>query len=314
MDLAPPPRHPQPPSRWGIALLLLLALLMPAARAATIVRHALAQQQSAAEITYELAVLQLLLDKTLGSHGPYRLQPVDAMTQNRAFLQLAAGEVDVISSMTSRERERQGLPLRVCLYRGLLGVRLPLALAARRAELEAAGSGNLVAEPPRALRIGQVADWPDAAVLQHNGWRVERMARLQPFAELLRRQRIDLVALGALEVYPIADARADLAVLERWAIAYPSAFYFFVSPAQPALAERLRQGWERALADGSFEALFEKRLGPQLARARLAQRHWWPLGNPELPPDTPLADARLWHPLVRSRLLNPSPSTRGAPP
>lgn len=285
--------------RSCLAMLPWLALSQQAqAQAPMVLRHALAQQQAAAEITYELAVLRLLLDKTEASHGPYRLEAAGTVSQARAFLQLAAGELDVVSAMTSQERERQGLPLRVCLYRGLLGVRLPLVLAERRAELERSSL-------PRALRNGQVADWPDTFVLQHNGWQVERMPRFGPFAELLKRRRVDLVSLGALEVYPIADARSGLAVLERWLIAYPSAFYFFVAPTRPALAERLSQGWERALADGSFEALFEQHLGPQLTRARLAQRQWWTLVNPALPATTPLAEARLWHPLVRSRLLNP---------
>lgn len=267
-----------------------------------LVRHSMAQQQSASEITYELAVLQLLLDKTLASHGPYRLEGSVPMSQNRAFLQLAAGEVDLISSMSSRERESQGLPVRVCLYRGLLGVRLPLVLESRRAEIDALGATR----PPRELRNGQVADWPDTAVLTHNGWQVERLPRLGQFAELLRRRRLDIVSLGALEAFPIADARPDVTVGERWAIAYPAAFYFFASPARPELAERLRAGWDKALADGSFENLFEQRLGTQLRRARLEQRQWWRLENPGLPTATPLSEARLWHPLVRARLLGES--------
>lgn len=286
-----------------LALLLLSAAVPPAQADPLRVRHALAQQQSAAEITYELEVLQLLLDKTQASHGPYRLEGSAPMTQNRAFLQLVAGEVDLISSMTSREREVQGLPLRVCLYRGLQGVRLPLMLSNRREELDAAGA----TQPPRALHNGQVADWPDTAVLAHNGWQVDRLPRLGQFGELLRRRRLDFVSLGVLEAYPIAGTRHEVVVGERWAIAYPSAFYFFVSPTRPELAERLRIGWDRALADGSFEALFEQRLGAQLRRARLEQRHWWRLENPALPASTPLADARLWHPLVRARLLKPGP-------
>jgi len=59
------------------------------------------------------------------------------------------------------------------------------------------------------------------------------------------------------------------------------------------------------LADGSFQTLFEQTVGAQLARARLAERLWLRVPNPNLPPDTPLLDGKLWHPLVRNRLLNP---------
>lgn len=283
---------------------LALTAAAPPARAATPeIRYMLSQQQSAKVITYERAVLDLLLEKTVASHGPYRLQASQAMTQSRTFRRLADGELDLTTSMTSSAREAAAIPVRVCLYRGLLGVRLPIAASARRGGLD---SVEQVAQL-RTLNLGQVADWPDTAVLQGNGMRVLGLNRLEIFPEMLRRERIDLFALGAIEAYPIVDALAGVAVLEHWLIAYPSAFYFFVSPAKPELAQRLRKGWELALADGSFEALFEQWAGAQLQRARLSERRWMVLRNPDLPQATPLQDERLWHPLVRSRLFNATP-------
>jgi len=148
-----------------------------------------------------------------------------------------------------------------------------------------------------------VQDWPDAQVLIANGWNIERIAKFNLFPEMLRRRRIDLFALGALEVFPIIDAMPDLRVLSEWLIAYPSAFYFFVSPQKPELAKRLEAGWHRALADGSFAALFDQRLGEQFKRARLSERRWLLLHNPLLSEQTPLNDRSLWHPLVGQRLL-----------
>lgn len=263
------------------------------------IRHALSQEQNAKVLSYEQTVLRLLLDKTQASHGPYQLEAAPPLSQNRASLELASGGLDLLSSMSSVQREQGALPLRVCLYRGLLGVRLPIALASRRRALE-----DIVdLEQARRLRLGQVADWPDTRILAANGCSVERLSRLSVFPEMLRRERIDLFALGATEVYPIVDALPGLAVLESWLLAYPSAYYFFVSPHRPELAQRLQQGWELALADGSFEALFEQWVSPQLKRARLAERRWLRLRNPDLPSLTPLGEAKLWHPLVRSRLL-----------
>lgn len=220
------------------------------------------------------------------------------MTQSRAFLQLAGGEVDVASSITTTEHEAQALALRVCLYRGLLGIRLPIALTRRRAELQ----GVTTLEQARRLRLAQVESWPDTQILKANGWPVQPIARRDSFPALLERERIDLFALAAIEVYPIVDALPGLSVLDGWLIAYPTASYFFVSPRQPALAARLRKGWELVLADGSFVALFETWLGPQLQRAALNERRWLKLRNPDLPAGTPLQDERLWHPLVGARL------------
>lgn len=285
-------------------LIFLLQMLAGAwvARAETaplLIRHALGQEQQAKVITYEQAVLRLLLDKTVPSHGPYQLQPSAVVSQSRAFLQLASGELDVVSSMSTTARESQGIPMRVCLYRGLLGVRLPISLSSRSERFESVSS----LAQAQAFKLAQVADWPDTQILHANGWHVERIPRLSTFPEMLKRERIDLFALGAIEVFPIVDAVPELTVLTQWLIAYPSAYYFFVNPKRPELAQRLRQGWELVLADGSFAALFEQWVGPQLARAKLAERRWLVLRNPELPLATPLQDSRLWHPLVRSRLL-----------
>lgn len=268
-----------------------------AAEPPLLVRHSLVQLPREAP-NYELAALRLLLDKTEASHGPYRLAFAPPMTQSRAFLQLASGELDVASSITTTEHEAQALALRVCLYRGLLGIRLPIALTRRRAELQ----GITTLEQARRLRLAQVESWPDTQILKANGWPAQGITRRDSFPALLERERIDLFALGATEVYPIIDALPGLSVLDGWLIAYAAPSYLFVSPRQPALAARLRRGWELVLADGSFIALFEQWLGPQLQRAALNERRWLKLRNPGLPADTPLRDDRLWHPLVAARL------------
>jgi hypothetical protein len=279
------------------ALGLLPVLAAGAPSAGPLIRHSLVQLPSGVP-NYELAVLRLLLDKTLTSHGPYRLAEAPAMTQSRAFLQLGSGELDVASSVTTTEHEAQALAVRVCLYRGLLGIRLPIALARRRAELQAVAT----LEQARRLRLAQVESWPDTQILRANGWPVQPIARRDSFPLLLERERIDLFALGAIEVFPFVDALPGLCVLDGWLIAYPAPLYFFVSPSQPELAARLRKGWEQVLADGSFVTLFDQWLGPQLQRAALNDRRWLKLRNPDLPPDTPLQDERRWHPLVAARL------------
>lgn len=281
----------------ALGLLPALGHAAPAAGPGPLIRHSLVQLPQGAP-NYELAVLQLLLERTRASHGPYRLAFAPLMSQSRALLQLAGDELDVATSITTAQHESRALAVRVCLYRGLLGIRLPIALARRRAELERVAS----LDEARRLRLAQVESWPDTQILKANGWPVQAITRRDSFPELLVRERIDLFALGAIEVYPLVDALPALAVLGGWLIAYVAPSYFFVSPRRPELAERLRRGWDLALADGSFAALFEQWLGPQLQRAALPERRWLKLRNPGLPADTPLQDERLWHPLVSARL------------
>ena len=249
---------------------------------------------------YRLQVLRLLLDRTRAGHGPYELQTDrSSTTQSRALAQLRAGDLDVWASMCSRSRQDAGLSIPICLRRGVNGVRLPVVLAERRGEFE--GLRHLMAL--RTYRIGQVSHWPDARVLAGNGFKLESAQSLEAFPAMLRLRRFDLFLLAADEAHAIVDSYPDLAVLDGWCIAYPSIYGFFVNARQPTLARRLREGWAQCLADGSFAALFDAHLGPQVQRAQLDRRHWFRLPNPDLPDGMPLRERALWHPLVWQKLL-----------
>jgi hypothetical protein len=76
---------------------------------------------------------------------------------------------------------------------------------------------------------------------------------------------------------------------------YPSAFYFFTSKQRPDLAEQIRLGLEASIADGSFEALFQRHHGATLKQVNFAQRQVIELQNPELPAATPFSRKELWY-------------------
>ncbi|MCZ8075772.1 MAG: hypothetical protein O9341_16780 [Paucibacter sp.] len=268
-----------------------------------VIRH---EMRRAADGTpsLELAVLHLLLSKTEASHGPFRLEtmpPRENLTQSRQMLDLRIGALDLMATMTSKAREPDGIPVHTCMRRGLNGLRLPIALASRRRELEEVRS----LEQVRQLRVAQVAHWPDASVMRANGMTVLPIPRLDVFEAMLKRDRFDLFALAADEAFGIVNALPGVVVLSDWLLAYPSTFSFIVNHARPELAERLRQGWRVVQADGSFEALHEKLVGAEVAQAQLGSRRWLSLSNPELPPAALRQDGRLWHPLVRQRVIAP---------
>lgn len=296
------PPDPLPPLRRRQLLAAACGLSLAARSHATappLIRHSMAEPD-ASEPPYRLQVLRLLLDRTVARHGPYGLQADTAdVTQTRNLAQLKSGAIDVWASMLSRSREQAGISIPICLRRGINGVRLPIVLARRRAEFEQLRHVQAL----RTCRFGQVSHWPDVRALTANGFTVEGIHSLDTFAAMLRLQRFDVFLLAADEAHAIVDTYPDLVVLDDWAIAYPSIYGFFVSPLQPALAERLREGWRACLADGSFAALFEARLGPGVQRARLDRRRWFCLPNPDLPDSASLRQRALWHPLVWQKLL-----------
>ena len=297
-----------PASRRQLLLAACAASMAPGAQAQApqLIRHNMADGDESAP-PYRLQVLRLLLDRTRAGHGPYELRADgSATTQSRALAQLRAGDIDVWASMCSRSRLDAGLSIPICLRRGVNGVRLPVVLAERRGEFE--GLRHPMAL--RTYRYGQVSHWPDARVLAGNGFRFEAVQTLEAFPAMLRLRRFDIFLLAADEAHAIAELHPDLVVLDGWCMAYPSVYGFFVNARQPALARRLREGWAQCLADGSFAALFEAHLGPQVQRAQLDRRHWFRLPNPDLPDGMPLRERALWHPLVWQRLLAPAASLR----
>lgn len=262
------------------------------------VRRSVPGQLNSSEQLYQGEVLELLLEKSKAKYGPYRLERMvtRGMTQSRVFRELQAGRLDVTTSMTDETREDMAIPLRYCLYRGLLGVRIGMGLPATVEALDKIQTR----EELNQIELGQVFDWPDYTVQHDAGLKVTRLSDFNAGVKRVQEGSLPLMPLGIVEVAPIAKARG-LATISSWAIAYPTAYYIFVSKNRPELAERLQYGFELALKDKSFDALFNKRIGSQLTAAGLDKRRMFYLPNPYLPKATPMERKELWHPLVLNK-------------
>ena len=302
---------------WYRTTTLLLAALLPAlllpgltsADDTTRVRHIYVDDSRDSRNSYFIAMLTLALDKTRDSHGTYTLTAAPTpMSQSRALSELAAGRsLDVVWTMTSEAREAALLPVRIPLLRGLGGYRLLLIReddAARFADIrDVAGL--------RGMQAGQGHDWPDADILAANGIPVQRVSGYEPLFMMLQQRRFDFLPRMLNEPWQEVAKRPDMGLMVEPTLLlyYPTASYFFVGPENTALADRLQQGLERALDDGSFQALFrEHPINQQaLTQARLGQRRMLVLDNPLLPSATPLDDTRLWFDMARDLLQEPGP-------
>ncbi|MFZ5843198.1 MAG: substrate-binding periplasmic protein [Pseudomonadota bacterium] len=245
---------------------------------------------------YFLAVLELALSKTRATFGDYRLMPADLSMQQARALEslLSKRHVDVVWTITSREREQQLLPIRIPLDKGLYGYRVLLIRAGDQPRFDAVRQFKDLAP----LVAGQGHDWPDTKILRANGLRVETNSRYISSFEMLARGRFDYFPRGVSEIGPELQQHRDLslALEQRLLLYYPSAMYFFVNPQATQLAARLQQGLEAALADGSFDHLFNRHPAMQEALRLLQQeRLLLTLSNPLLPEQTPVNVARYWY-------------------
>lgn len=289
-------------SRVGLRLMCaMLVVLSLCANAAEplVVRHNFYVDQNSETLNYKGEVLALVLEKSKSRYGPYVMKKVDLKdwSQSRAYNQLEHGQLDLISSMTSEAREKSGLPIRYCLYKGLLGIRIGMGSETRVAVLDKIQTRDQLNQ----VKFGQVFDWPDYAIQTHAGLQVLPLSSVASSIPRLKMGSFDLLPLGVVEVAPIAKQH-DLKMISTWAIAYPTAYYFFVDKNRPELAERMAYGFEQAIKDHSFDRLFSKRIGPLIADAGLANRKMFYIRNPFLPKATPLERKELWDPLVSGRL------------
>ncbi len=290
--LTTPLFYPFKPAAWSAVLLV--CVLMPAAVGAQTltVTHIRPASETDTRNQYFIRLLDLVLSKT---DGPYRLEasPMQ-MQQGRALAQLKKNDgLDIVWTMTSQSREQELLPIRIPLLKGMIGTRLLLINQDDQARFDAITTDDQL----KAFNAGQGHDWPDTQVLKSNGYTVSGSASYDALFRMLARHRIDYFPRSVEEIWAEAEQHADkgLVVEKSIVIHYPAAIYFFVNKDRHALAQRIEEGLRKALADGSFDALFYERFNDIIERARLQERRWFRLYNPLLSPQTPLDQPALWY-------------------
>ncbi|MFZ2306116.1 MAG: hypothetical protein WAW73_13780 [Rhodoferax sp.] len=264
-----------------------------------VVRHNLFADANNKTLNYKGEVLALILEKSKAKYGPYVMLPgsQQAWSQRRAYNELEHGDLDLMTSQTSIAREKSSLPIRYCLYKGLLGIRIGMGAPAIVEKMNRVTSREQLNQ----VKLGQVSDWPDYAIQTAAGLQVTSLTSVESSLPRLLLGTFELLPLGVVEVEPIAK-RYNLKTVSTWAIAYPTAYYFFVNRKRPELAQRLEYGFEQAIKDHSFDRLFARRIEPLIASSKLENRQLFRIANPLLPPETPLHRKELWHPLIAGGL------------
>ena len=278
--------------RSCFCLLLCLAFFPLSSLSADMVRYPAIEDSGDQRSNYPIALLELALKKA-GSTAS--LQSTSArVSKSRALYLLETGvEVDVVWTMTSIEREKRFLPVRIPIYKGLGSYRL--LLIRREDQPKFSALKNEAALKQQLL--SQMHDWVDTAVLRHNKFKVLDASSYQSLFQMLLHKRVDAVPRSVLEIPAEQQLFAEqgLHIETDWLLHYPGAVYFFVSNKNPQLAEQIESGLRQALKDGSFDLLFQKHFVSQLKKMRLSERTLVELQNPLLPPETPLGESGLWY-------------------
>lgn len=237
----------------------------------------------------------LLLEEALShSERSYHLvESINEYEQRRGLIDLANNDgVDVSWSMTSAEREVMLYPIRIPIFKGLIGWRIPLI---HKDNAERFNKINDI-QSLRQLTTVQMHDWPDTPILESNGFRMYRSSTYQGIFKMLSHHRVDLFPRSILEIWREIDEHSNkpLIAAPKILLHYPTAFYYFVNNDNKVLGNDIETGLRIMIKNGRFDELFYEHYQEIINRANLSERTIYRLKNPILPPLTPLERKYLW--------------------
>ena len=243
---------------------------------------------------YVRDAVQLALDKTRSSDGPYRLEKSTAMNKSRALLEAARGTVPNYLVVTSPETGRAAglVPVLFPIHLGVNRYRVCFVHAPRQAAVRAADSLAAVA----ALRHVQGRGWADVAVMRANGFNVAEVNTYDALFELVAVGRADLFCRSVQEIGHEIQAHLSLkgiALDDSLLLAYDLPQYLYTRRDNRVAIERLERGLRLAFADGSLQTLLRRYLQPSLALLNLPRRRLITLETPD--PERVEMDDRPFH-------------------
>ncbi|NYE63693.1 ABC-type amino acid transport substrate-binding protein [Duganella sp. 1224] len=248
---------------------------------------------------YDWAVLRVALQKTEPGYGPFEMkQSTQAMSAQRVTQEMLTpgGRVNVFARATSPGLERQFLPVRLPIDRGLLGYRM---LLVRQNDLPRFAAVRSLADLAP-LRIGQGKGWIDVPILRGAGLTVEEGSNYPGLFAMLAAGRFDGFSRGIDEAQREYKERhamyPSLTIEPTLLLQYPLPLYFFTRRDEEGklLAQRISDGMELMIKDGSLNALFQQYKGDSIRAGGLSRRRVLHIQNPHLTPETPLSRGELW--------------------
>jgi ABC-type amino acid transport substrate-binding protein len=242
--------------------------------------------KSPARQSYETALLQACLKATKEEYGSVQVRVDNTdypSADDEANIFASGTDILVTVAGNIKFEDKQKLVIPEPLTKGLLGYRLLLVTDQYLAKFAQ------IKQPQQlqALSIGIPQTWADADLFRHNQYKVVEQGTLDDLFLLLKKGIFDYVALGVNEIEEIFNHRIALmggiSIAPTLMLYYPFPLVFYVTPDKPNLAERVKKGLNKIMANGEFEVLFDYYHGDIVERLNLRNREIFTLNNPVLP-------------------------------
>jgi ABC-type amino acid transport substrate-binding protein len=224
--------------------------------------------------------------------------PSERMSERRQAFELesASGKLTVMYLSTIPEFEVRLVPVRIPVDKNLGGYCVLLIRKEDRHRFESVRT----VEDLRRFKIGLGHGWIDVDILRASGFDVVTGTSYDGLFEMLVQRRFDVFLRAATEVLDELEQRKaslpDLFIEESIVFYYPLPMYFWFpkTPEGKRLAARAEEGMRAMIADGSYDAIFDRHQRRKIEQLRLKRRRLIGIPNPFLGPETPFSDRKLW--------------------
>jgi hypothetical protein len=217
-----------------------------------------------------------------------------SFTVPRLIEEIKGGNFDLMWTATNNELEEQLLPIRVPLYKGLLGHRVFIIHPSLQSRFDQVD--NLL--DLQRFSLGQGRGWSDVEILEANDLKVTVATKYGGLFHMVEGGRFDAFPRGVQEPWQELQLRPELqlTVEEKLLLVYKMPYYLFTGRDNRALAIDLEATLIRAIEAGAFDEFFFSypQIKDVISKANLAERKVFPLVNPQLPPKTPVDNPILW--------------------
>lgn len=241
---------------------------------------------------YAKGLLKLALSKVPTQYDWQ--EPVPSVSEERIISMLVDKQLDIVWYATTKDLEERLQPIRICIYRGLLGYRVLMIKKGSQHKFD----GIKTLEDLKRVSLGQGRFWADTNVLTANNLKVVKVLKYEGLFHMLDGGRFDAFPRGVHEPWSEMQRypKLELDVEQNLLLSYINPFYFFVNKSNTQLATDIERGLRIALEDGSFNEYFmnDPTVKDVIAKANLKSRRLIRLENPGLPEKTPVNDKSLW--------------------
>ena len=286
--------------RRALKLAIAVAALLLLAPAPPVMRYIYDGPESARDVRYlyHWDILRTALEKTRPKWGDYVMVASEPMAERRQRLELmnATGDLNVMYLGTTPEFERKLIGIHIPVDKNLGGYCVFLIRDGDQGRFASVRTLDDLRKFSYGLGLG----WIDVGILRASHFDVVTGSSYDGLFDMLEQKRFDVFLRAATEVLDEYEkqkgAENRLAIEQTILFYYPLPMYFWFPKTEEGrrLAERAEEGMRMMIADGTYDQIFDRYQREKIEKLRLKDRKLFTIPNPNVGPETPFAEKKLW--------------------